>query len=392
MKSLVVLFSLYFTLFVNDQVHVSMYNYPGVDAAGDAEGNTCMSSGANPGSMLKFKKLSCIDTQGTGLEAYSFLMPSDWKFEGGITWNPEQVAMPASNSFRVFNPAGVEEFEGFPNQCYFWSNSPGLLSLNPPGSKYFGSFVVRPVDANTALQEIIKRTRGNLAELKIISKEDLPELVNALGMNNQSQGPVSTEATGSKIRFSYVRNNLPMEEEIYGLVEQVKFRIQSGFGTQQNIWWYIAYVFSFKAKAGELEAHTRVFQTMTSSFRVNRQWQAKYDNVIEYLAQQQIRRTHTIGEFSRLLSSMSDQMREDQLKQYEQRSNVYDKVARQHSDNMLGIERYYDPFEGHEVQLPSGYNHAWCNNLGEYIMTDNPNFNPNVGSNLTWKPMGQNPQ
>jgi hypothetical protein len=54
---------------------------------------------------------------------------------------------------------------------------------------------------------------------------------------------------------------------------------------------------------------------------------------------------------------------------------------------MLGIERYYDPFEEREIQLPSGYNNAWCNNLGEYILTDNPNYNPNVESNLTWKPI-----
>jgi hypothetical protein len=30
---------------------------------------------------------------------------------------------------------------------------------------------------------------------------------------------------------------------------------------------------------------------------------------------------------------------------------------------------------------------AWANDLGEYVVTDNPNFNPNVGSNLHWEPM-----
>jgi hypothetical protein len=262
-----------------------------------------------------------------------------------------------------------------------------LLAINPPGSKYFGSIVARPVNAVTALQEIIKRARSQFPDLKIVSKNDLPELVNALGITNQSQGPVETEATGAKIRFSYAKNGIPMEEEIYGVVEQVKFPVQSTFGIQYNTLWYIDYVFSFKGKAGELEEQTKVFQTITSSFRVNQQWQAKYNNVIEYLAQQQINHIRSIGEFSRILSQMSDQMRSDQLQQYEQRSSVYDKVARQHSDNMLGIERYYDPFEEREVQLPSGYGHAWCNNLGEYIMTDNPNYNPNIESNLTWKPI-----
>jgi hypothetical protein len=338
-------------------------------------------------SLLKFKKLSCIDTQGTGLEAYSFLMPSDWKFEGGIAWNPEQVAMPASNAFRVFNPSGQDEFEGFPNMCFFWSTNLGLLAINPPGSKYFGSIVAKPVNALTALQEIIQRSRGRFSGLTIVSKSDLPELVNALGINKQSQGPVMTEGTGAKIRFTYMKNGIPMEEEIYGVVEQVKFAMQTMGGIQYNIWWYVDYVFSFKAKAGQLEEQTKIFQTITSSFRINQQWQAKYSNVIEYLAQQQVRRIQSVGEFSRTLSQMSDQMRSDQLQQYEQRSSVYDKVAQQHSDNMLGIDRYYDPFEEREVQLPSGYDHAWCNNLGEYIMTDNPNLNPNTQSNLTWKPI-----
>ena len=341
----------------------------------------------NNDSLLKFKRFAYIDTQGTGLEAYSFLMPSDWMFEGGIRWNPEQVAMPATNAFRVYNPAGQEEFEGFPNQCYFWTTNPWLFVTNPPGSKYFGSIVASPVNAITAVQDIIQRTRSQYAGLTIVSKNDLPELVDALGIKNQSQGLIHTEATGAKIRFSYLKNGIPMEEEIYGVVEQVKFPVQSTAGTNYNIFWYIDYVFSFKGGAGQLEEHTKVFQAITSSFRVNQRWQAKYENVIEYLAQQQIHHIQSMGEFSRTLSRMSDQMRSENLQQFEQRNNVYDKVAEEHSDNMLGIERYYDPFEEREVQLPSGYNHAWCNNLGEYIVTDNPNYNPNTESNLTWKPL-----
>lgn len=354
-------------------------------------GNTKSGQKDSPGrdndKLIKFKKFSYIDTQGTGLEAYSFLMPSDWQFEGGITWNPGQVAMPASNAFRIYNPAGLEEFEGFSNRCYFWSTNSGLLAINPPGSKYFGSIVARPVDAAAALREIIRSSRGQYPDLSIVTVSDVPELVEALGIGGQQLGPVTTEATAAKIRFIYTKSGIPMEEELYGVVEQVKFAVQSMFGTQYNIWWYINYVFSFKGKTGQLEEQTKTFQAIASSFQINRQWQAKYNNVVEYLARQQVQRIRSIGEFSRTLSQMSDQMRSDQLQQFEQRSSVYDKVAQQHSDNMLGIERYYDPFEEREVELPSGYNNAWCNNLGEYIMTDNPNFNPNVGSNLTWKPI-----
>ncbi|MCB0555927.1 MAG: hypothetical protein KDD02_20445, partial [Phaeodactylibacter sp.] len=136
---------------------------------------------------------------------------------------------------------------------------------------------------------------------------------------------------------------------------------------------------------GELEKHAKVFQTIIYSFRLNPQWYAKYSNMIEYLAQQQIQRIHSIGELSRMLSQMSDQMRAENLAQFEARGKVYDQASQDFSDYMLNIDRYYDPFEGREVELPSGYNHAWSNNLGEYILTDDPNFNPNVGSNLHWE-------
>jgi hypothetical protein len=39
------------------------------------------------------------------------------------------------------------------------------------------------------------------------------------------------------------------------------------------------------------------------------------------------------------------------------------------------------------VELPSGYGHAWANNLGEYILTEEAGFNPNETSNLHWEPM-----
>ena len=77
----------------------------------------------------------------------------------------------------------------------------------------------------------------------------------------------------------------------------------------------------------------------------------------------------------------------DGKEQFEARGEVYDKVSQKFSDNTLGIDRYYDPFEEREVELPSGYNHAWSNNNGEYILSDSPSFNPNIGSNLHWEPL-----
>jgi len=336
--------------------------------------------------LLKFRQFSYIDKEGTGLEVFHFLMPVDWQFEGGINWILDNPTMPATVPFRIYNTKGKDEFEAFANHCYFWTTSLQLLTMFPPGTKYFGSKVKLPVNAQTALRKIIlPEEREHYQNFKIISESDLPELAQALGAGKQAQGFGSSKATGAKIRFSYVKNGTEMEEEIYAVVEKITFPVQSMNGTFFNTIWFVDYIFSFKGEKGKLETQTKIFQTITSSFRLNPKWYAKYSNLIEYMAQQQIRQIHSVGEFSSMLSRVSDQMRTEQLQQFENRGNVYDKVSEKFSDNTLGIERYYDPYEERQVELPGGYNHAWCNNSGEYIVTDNPNYNPNVGSNLNWK-------
>jgi hypothetical protein len=49
------------------------------------------------------------------------------------------------------------------------------------------------------------------------------------------------------------------------------------------------------------------------------------------------------------------------------------------------VDKYYDPLEGKAVELPAGYDNAWANSLGEYIVSENPNYNPNIGSNQNWQ-------
>lgn len=357
-------------------------------SCGNSSTRGSSSAGEQTGSVIRFKKYNYIDTQGTGIEAFSFLMPSDWKFEGGMRWILDNPVMPSATAFRVYNPNGKDEFEVFENHSYFWTNNMQLLGMFPPGSKYFGSVVKKPVTAQAALRKILlSEQRNRFADLKVTKDEDLPQLPQALNAGKQAQGFGSSGATGAKLRVSYTWNGVPMEEEFYAVVEQFSFPVQGMFATTYNTMWFVDYIFSFKGEKGKIENSTKIFQTITSSFKLNPKWYAKYTNVIEYLAQQQIRQINSVGEFSRMLSQVSDRISDEKMQQFESRGKVYDKVSQDFSDNTLGIDRYFDPHEGREVELPSGYNHAWSNNNGEYIVSDNPNFNPNVGSNLDWRPL-----
>jgi hypothetical protein len=155
----------------------------------------------------------------------------------------------------------------------------------------------------------------------------------------------------------------------------------------KNTNWFVDYIFSFRAPKGRLDANSALFKTMVMSFRVNPQWFSKYNQVVEYLIKAQIKQIHSVGELSRIISKTSEQMNESTMKQYEKRQDVYDGVSENFSEYMRNTEHYHNPFEDKEVELPSGYSHVWTNTSGEYIFSDSPSYNPNIGSNKNWEEM-----
>jgi hypothetical protein len=46
--------------------------------------------------------------------------------------------------------------------------------------------------------------------------------------------------------------------------------------------------------------------------------------------------------------------------------------------NLRGVQTFRDPSTGQTMELSNQYDHAWLNGNDEYIMSDDPNFNPNA--------------
>jgi len=337
---------------------------------------------------IRLKTFPYIDKQGIGIEAFRMLIPSDWQFEGGVRWVMDNPAMPAVAAFRVTNPKGTEELEVFPNQMFFWTNNQMLLSMFPIGSRYFGSEVRPPVAPTDFLQNIlIPRFRGNVANLRVVETKQLPELARQLGAGMQSQPGVSTSADGGKVKIEYQRDGRWIEEVIYTVVESFTFPIQTMYGTVANTNWIGDYIFSFKSEKGKLDASSKIFQTMVNSFQLNPQWFSKYSQLTEYLIRNQIQQIQTIGQISRIISQTSDEISDMIMKTYEDRQAAYDRISTDFSQMIRGVEEYYDPVDQKPIELPSGYNRAWTNGLGEYILSDDYSFNPNIGSNQNWQSM-----
>jgi hypothetical protein len=159
------------------------------------------------------------------------------------------------------------------------------------------------------------------------------------------------------------------------------------YGTFTNLFWTVSYIFSVRAPEGRLEEFGPVFRTMGSSIRVNPEWLNTYGQVVNFLIQNQMQKIRNAGELSRIISRTHREISDDMLRSWENRQAVYDRLSERFSQNIRSVDEYYDPVSERSVELPAGYRNAWVNGLGEYVISEEEDFNPNIGSNQNWQRM-----
>ena len=350
--------------------------------------STNPSPSSNSASTVKYKTVSFTDTQGIGTKAFSMLIPINWQSSSDIQWILDNPAMPAFGTFKAWNPNGAEEYNYFANQAFFWSDNPMIEQTFPPGSRYFGAVVHAPLGPVEALKEIaLPIFRNNVQNIAVISEQQLPQLSNVIKTGTDPNTGVITSANGGKIRIEYNLNGVLIEEEMYCVIQSQDFPVQTLYGTTRNINWYMTYIESFRAAKGQLDAETKVFQTIAFSAKTDPNWLNKYNQVVNYLIQRQIQQIQSLGQLSQIISQTSNDISDTNYQAWQQTQNVNDKIVHDFSNNILGVQTYNNPIDSTTVDLPSGYSYAWTNSLGDYILSDSPSYNPNLESNLTWQQM-----
>ena len=70
------------------------------------------------------------------------------------------------------------------------------------------------------------------------------------------------------------------------------------------------------------------------------------------------------------------------------RNKSVDRRNTQVRENLGGVQPYENPFTpGKAVEMPTTYKYYWTDNQGNYMGSDDPSANPNVGSRSEWRKM-----
>lgn len=333
------------------------------------------------------KPFAYFDPQ-ANLEAFSLLVPQGWQVSGGTKWVIERPAAPAQISLRLYNPQGPEAFEVFPTLYFTWMNNPLIQLTKPIGSLYFGFEVRQPIPARDALRQFVLPRFRKLPDLRIIDEGPAMELLQAI---NQTQ-PIRDDGTqttrdSARVRLHYNLSQSELAEELSCITEYSRVAAGGMFGSGETIYWNVCYGTAFRAVPDTLESYADLYRAIFSSFKFNPAWIGLVQQVSQGLTSNTIRHIHQIGNISRQISRNADEMRASNLAGWQERSASYDRNAEKFSQTIRGVDPYYDPNTGKNVELPSGYGQAWSTPLGEYVLSDDPNFNPNIGSSQNWTPL-----
>jgi len=337
-------------------------------------------------SAMRFKKRELFDRNGFNMPVGTLLIPSDWQFYSEVNWILARSGVPVDIYSKSYNLNTFEAFETFPTQCFYWTNSQMTQTNFPRGSFLYGHEVQPPTDVLSALKLIaLTRFRSEYGDLRIVEEKVLSGLAESLGGQGQQTPMMQVFNEGGMVKLEYTLNGILVGEELYGVIEIASTTMSDMFqGSVTSSFWYLSYLYSFKAPKGKLIQEQKKFQTILHSFDLNLQWYNRYTQLVQQIIAQNIQNIKSLGELSRYIAKTNDEISQIIIDGYNSRQAVNDRIADNFSRTIRGVETLAEP-GGSNVELPLGYDNAWISDGGEYIVSDDPLFNPNFNSEFNWE-------
>jgi len=335
------------------------------------------------------------------VEAARILIPASWKFQGGVQWGPPTGCIPnlVHLSARASDQSGLYGLEIFSPYTWQWHDDPYNRQTIAQQSQYM-SPAVRPCEMRAPLRAVDFIRQLVVAQARrgaqVVSVESLPQAARArqIALNNMIAPYVragtirGAQVDAGRVLITYQVNGQQVDEWITGMIETIATPAMSATAASQGSLAQVSSyqitgssLFALRAPRGELAKFSRLYGSMVASYQPNVRWSMALQQVLASIGQTTIneaaKRAQIWNEVSRYTGEIITQ-------QYQAQQAVQDRLANSYSQSVRGLETYVDPSSGARVELTGGYTQAWSNGRGEYILSDDPNFNPATQLHEQW--------
>lgn len=351
------------------------------------------------GRCYRLRLVKIMDEQGFGqpVEVARLLIPTDWRTEGGVQWDSSQIRCPLNIiklQFRAVAPDGLSGIEFSPGYMWQASNDPMMQQMLRQQAAAGTGCDAGPVSGAVDFLRgtVIPRLRPGA---RVAGAEPLPAVTQAKEtLLAETYGPLvragyvrSYKADTASVRIEYAKSGQAMEEWLSTTILTIATPSANTAALMQGQMNMSASRFSmvsegvFCARAPAGKFDKKLVATIIASTRPNPQYQAavsqflmNMNNIAQRGAMDRARIWHQAGE----------QISATITQTYQHQQAVQDRAAQQFSRAIRGAETYVNPRTGTHVELTGGYDTAWVNNLGEYLLSDSPGFNPAVVFQENW--------
>ena len=326
------------------------------------------------------------------LEVATLLVPQGWKIDPGVLWrakNAQFVTLQTS----VFDPQRgwaarwlpVDQFACNPT-LFANARQQGAEPLSTIGVEYTESVP----NAQQYIQNIVLPRYRRIPELKMVTAEDLPAMVQALDKANANTRDLYRQM-GREIAYSAARMRVEypgpagvIEEDIYCVVncswDPQGIAAAKQVGLSGEYFFTPEQLYSYTAPKGQLDTAAPYLQTIIRSMRPTARWHAFVLNIQGAI-------THIALDRVAMEEAARKDITASQLKSVEECWKSADRQSREVGALLTNTQARSNPNNpnGPPIDGPAGKN-SWTNPRGEWRHLppdEDPNKEP--GSSGDWK-------
>ena len=377
-------------------------------SAASPDGKSSHSAGAAPkaatttatgsGSYLRMKQVQIIapvvdPKLGNGkdpvnLPVLDLLIPSTWEFKSNVAFNTVSgcIADTFSVSWEAKSADGSIAFQGAPDLSWQYADDPAALhNLTDPSRRQINGQgkpcpVKKPMKAEDYFRQSVLTVFPSGST--VLSVEPFPELNQMarkqLGLPPDDPGKAgNTRTEAIRARVAFQKDGKAMENWVALVVVTRTFR--QGRGAFYDC--HAIDVMALAAPKGKLEANDRLFKVMISSRRPEAKWQAYTNGWLAWRYQVEAQKEAKIDA---IIANFQNQVAQTLMGVVANQQQGSLNAAFGADQGIRGVQTFRNPATGATMELSNQYDHAWLNGSNEYIMSDDPNFNPNGQLSGNW--------
>lgn len=349
-------------------------------------------STAASGSFLQLKKaqitVTVVDQDNKPKPAIEMLIPTAWDLKGKILPFGFKGGCYSDTYTSAWEATGADAstaFAGAPNYSWQYSDDPQEMRVltDPNRRQHDGENKVCPVSKPLSAEQYFRQDLVGIlpTAVTIVSVDPFPELT-AMARQQAGLAPNDTGDKGTRIdairaRVEYQMDGKPMEAWVVTAVVMRTYPV--GRGSLYDL--RAIDSMSFRAPKGQLDANDRLFQVMMSSVHLTPEWSAFVNTTIAGYYQIQAKKEAAIDQ---VRANLQKEITQTYMQMSANAARVSNQGFLAADQGIRGVQTFRDPSTGNTLELSSQYGHAWLNGNNEYVMSDDPNFNPNAQLSGNW--------